>query len=121
MVRQEKAKPVLDDLDAWLHAQLIRISGKSPLQQLVTEIIEPFVRKVPLDRIVRENAVESLHQSKFLTSLCVHRHHQVRACIEPAMHLRVTAAAKGNSVTRVKLSACKERLSAYLVGRELRA
>ena len=28
---QEKAKPVLDDLEAWLHAQLTRISGKSPL------------------------------------------------------------------------------------------
>lgn len=30
-LRQEKAKPVLDDLEAWLHAQLTRISGKSPL------------------------------------------------------------------------------------------
>ena len=29
--RQRKSKPVFDDLEAWLHAQLTRISGKSPL------------------------------------------------------------------------------------------
>ncbi len=30
-IRQRKSKPVFDDLEAWLHAQLTRISGKSPL------------------------------------------------------------------------------------------
>ena len=30
-IRQKKAKPVFDDLEAWLHAQLHRISAKSPL------------------------------------------------------------------------------------------
>jgi hypothetical protein len=30
-MRQEKAKPVFDDLEAWLQAQLPKISGKSPL------------------------------------------------------------------------------------------
>jgi transposase len=29
--RQRKSKPIFDDLEAWLHAQLTRISGKSPL------------------------------------------------------------------------------------------
>jgi len=29
--RQSKSKPIFDDLEAWLHAQLTRISGKSPL------------------------------------------------------------------------------------------
>ncbi len=30
-IRQEKAKPVFDDLEAWLNAQLPRISAKTPL------------------------------------------------------------------------------------------
>ena len=30
-IRQAKAQPILDDLEAWLHAQLPRISGKTPL------------------------------------------------------------------------------------------
>ena len=30
-IRQDKAKPILDDLEAWLHAQLPKISGKTPL------------------------------------------------------------------------------------------
>ena len=30
-IRQAKAKPIFDELEAWLHAQLHRISGKSPL------------------------------------------------------------------------------------------
>jgi len=30
-VRQEHATPLIDDLDAWLHEQLTRISGKSAL------------------------------------------------------------------------------------------
>jgi len=30
-IRQRKSKPIFDDLETWLHAQLTRISGKSPL------------------------------------------------------------------------------------------
>jgi hypothetical protein len=30
-IRQDKAKPILDDLEAWLNAQLPKISGKTPL------------------------------------------------------------------------------------------
>ncbi|MCP4933502.1 MAG: IS66 family transposase, partial [bacterium] len=29
--RQEKARPIFDDLEAWLHIQLTKISGKTPL------------------------------------------------------------------------------------------
>jgi len=29
--RQRQSKPIFDDLETWLHAQLTRISGKSPL------------------------------------------------------------------------------------------
>ncbi len=34
-LRQELAKPLFDDLEAWLHAQLPKISGKSPLAQAI--------------------------------------------------------------------------------------
>ena len=30
-IRQDKAKPILDDLEKWLHLQLPKISGKTPL------------------------------------------------------------------------------------------
>ncbi len=30
-IRQDKAKPVFDDLEAWLNAQLAKISAKTPL------------------------------------------------------------------------------------------
>lgn len=35
MRRQSKAKPVFDDLEKWLYAQLPRILGKSPLAQAI--------------------------------------------------------------------------------------
>ena len=34
-LRQARAKPIFDDLEAWLHAQLPKISGKSPLAQAI--------------------------------------------------------------------------------------
>jgi transposase len=34
-VRQARAKPVFDQLEEWLHAQLPRLSGKSPLAQAI--------------------------------------------------------------------------------------
>ncbi|MDG1458566.1 MAG: IS66 family transposase [Pseudoprimorskyibacter sp.] len=35
VLRQAKSEPVFDELEAWLHAQLPRISGKSPLAQAI--------------------------------------------------------------------------------------
>ena len=35
LLRQAKAKPAFDDLEAWLHTQLPKISGKSPLAQAI--------------------------------------------------------------------------------------
>ena len=32
---QKRAKPVFDDLETWLHAQLPKISGKSPLAKTI--------------------------------------------------------------------------------------
>ena len=34
-LRQARAKPIFDDLEAWLNAQLPKISGKSPLAQAI--------------------------------------------------------------------------------------
>ena len=34
-LRQEKAKPIFDDLEEWLGAQLPKISGKSPLAKAI--------------------------------------------------------------------------------------
>ncbi len=34
-VRQQDARPVLDELEVWLHAQLPKISGKSPLAKAI--------------------------------------------------------------------------------------
>jgi transposase len=34
-VRQARAKPIFDQLEEWLHAQLPRLSGKSPLAQAI--------------------------------------------------------------------------------------
>jgi len=33
--RQSQSKPIFDDLETWLHAQLTRISGKSPLARAI--------------------------------------------------------------------------------------
>jgi transposase len=35
LLRQKKAKPIFDDLETWLHAQLPKISGKSPLARAI--------------------------------------------------------------------------------------
>lgn len=35
VLRQARAKAVLDDLETWLHTQLLKVSGKSPLAQAI--------------------------------------------------------------------------------------
>ncbi|MEO0498912.1 MAG: IS66 family transposase [Pseudomonadota bacterium] len=35
VVRKAEAKPIFDDLETWLHAQLPRLSGKTPLAQAI--------------------------------------------------------------------------------------
>ena len=50
-----KAKPILDDLDTWLGAQLTRISGKTPLAQAIRYAITRIKRLRPyLDHGVLE-------------------------------------------------------------------
>jgi transposase len=46
-IRQDKAKPILDDLDAWLHLQLPKISGKTPLASAIRYALTRIKRLRP--------------------------------------------------------------------------
>ena len=46
-IRQDKAKPILDDLEAWLHLQLPKISGKTPLAGAVRYALTRIKRLRP--------------------------------------------------------------------------
>ena len=46
-IRQAKAKPILDDLEIWLAAQLPRISGKTPLASAIRYAITRMKRLRP--------------------------------------------------------------------------
>ncbi len=35
LLRQNKAKPIIDNLETWLHAQLPKLSDKSPLAKAI--------------------------------------------------------------------------------------
>ena len=41
-LRQEKARPVFDDLEAWLQAQLPRLSGKTKLAEAIRYALKPM-------------------------------------------------------------------------------
>ncbi len=46
-IRQEKAEPVFDDLEAWLHVQLTKISGKTPLASAIRYALTRMKRLRP--------------------------------------------------------------------------
>lgn len=46
-LRQENAKPVFDDLEEWLRAQLFKISGKSPLAKAIRYALNRLPRTRP--------------------------------------------------------------------------
>ena len=46
-IRQEKAKPVFDDLEAWLHVQLTKISSKTPLASAIRYALTRMKRLRP--------------------------------------------------------------------------
>ncbi|MCP4317128.1 MAG: IS66 family transposase [Hyphomicrobiales bacterium] len=46
-IRQRKAKPIFDDLETWLHAQLPKISGKSPLAKAIRYALTRMKRLRP--------------------------------------------------------------------------
>ena len=65
-LRQARAKPAFDDLEAWLHAQLPKISGKSPLAQAIRYALgrmpkaRPYLEngQLELDNNTAERAVK---------------------------------------------------------------
>ena len=46
-IRQEKAKPIFDDLEAWLHVQLTKISSKTPLASAIRYALTRMKRLRP--------------------------------------------------------------------------
>ena len=46
-IRQEKARPIFDDLEAWLHVQLTKISGKTPLASAIRYALTRMKRLRP--------------------------------------------------------------------------
>ena len=46
-LRQDRARPILDDLEGWLHAQLSRISGKSELAKAIRYALGRFKKLRP--------------------------------------------------------------------------
>ena len=67
-IRQAKAKPIFDDLQVWLHAQLPSISGKSPLAGAIRYALTRMARLRPyldhgileLDNNIAERAMRSI-------------------------------------------------------------
>ncbi|WP_299593486.1 IS66 family transposase [uncultured Tateyamaria sp.] len=65
-LRQSRAKPIFDNLEAWLHAQLPKISGKSPLAQAIRYALgrmpkaRPYLQngRLELDNNTAERAVK---------------------------------------------------------------
>ena len=75
-IRQARAKPIFDDLEAWLHAQLPSISGKSPLAGAIRYALTRMERLRPyldhgileLDNNTAERAMERIARSAVLLS-----------------------------------------------------
>jgi len=67
-IRQNKAKPIFDDLEVWLHGQLPNISGKSPLADAIRYALTRMARLRPyldqgvleLDNNTAERAMRSI-------------------------------------------------------------
>jgi transposase len=67
-LRQAQAKPIFDDLEVWLHAQLPSISGKSPLAGAIRYALTRMARLRPylehgileLDNNTAERAMRSV-------------------------------------------------------------
>jgi transposase len=65
-LRQLRSKPIFDDLEEWLHAQLPKISGKSPLAQAIRYALgrmpkaRPYLKNghLELDNNTAERAVK---------------------------------------------------------------
>lgn len=68
IVRQSRAKPISNDLETWLHVQLPKLSGKSPLAQAIRYVlcgmpkVRPYLEDghLELDKNTAERAVKRL-------------------------------------------------------------
>ena len=66
-LRQDNSKPIFNDLEDWLHAQLPKISGKSPLAQTIRYALNRMPKTRPyldngfleLDNNTAERAMKS--------------------------------------------------------------
>ncbi len=76
-IRQEKVKPVFDNLEAWLHAQLPKISVKSPLARAIRYALSRMPKTRPylyngfleLDSNICELAVKPVSTGRKIGSL----------------------------------------------------
>ena len=64
-LRQARAKPIFDDLNAWLQAQLPKISGKTPL----AEVIRYALGRMPKTRGYLSNGMLELDNNIFERSI----------------------------------------------------
>ena len=62
-IRQDQAKPILDGLEAWLHAQLPKLSGKTPLAGAICDALTRIKRLRPnLDHGILELDTDVVEQ-----------------------------------------------------------
>ena len=97
-VRQAEAKPIFDDLETWLHAQLPRLSGKAPLAQAIRYALGRMPKARPylgnghlsLDNNSAERAVKPValgrKNSHDRLSSLAHSSHRTRAQGMPVLH-----------------------------------
>jgi len=96
-IRQEQAKPILDGLEAWLHAQLPKISGKTPLAGAIRYAITRIKRLRPyLDHGILELDTDVIEQPEFACASVCRALHWLRL---PVLgHLRVGSLGVGNQL-----------------------
>jgi len=56
-LRQIKANPIFDDLESWLHAQLPKISGKSPLARAIRYALSRMSKHGPISTMGSWNLI----------------------------------------------------------------
>ena len=105
-LRQARAKPIVDDLESWLHAQMPRISGKSELAKTVRHALarmrklRPYLEQgcLEADNNAAERAMKPValgrknshdRKSRRRTRMGVHR--------SPASKSNVTGSAKARA------------------------
>ncbi len=76
-LRQAKARPVFDDLEAWLQAQLPRLSGKTKLAEAIRYALKPMPEaraylgdgRLELDNNICERSIRPVAPGRKILSL----------------------------------------------------